>query len=60
MFLIRNLDSEIFKFYCCFLPRFPLFSIMFSSISLPKLKKIQTLAKIYQFLIELPGYTEQS
>ena len=38
----------------CFL-RFPLFSLLFSSISLPKLKKIQTLAKIYQFLIELPG-----
>ena len=30
-------------------------SLLVSSISLPKLIKIQTLAKIYQFLIELPG-----
>ena len=33
-----------------------MFSLLFSSIPLPKLKKIPTLAKIYQFLIELPVY----
>ena len=44
----------MFKFYS-FVPRFPVLSLLFSSISLPKLQKIQTLAKIYQFLIELPG-----
>ena len=35
-------------------PRFPPF---FPRIPSPKLEKIQTLAKIYQFLIELPGCT---